>query len=115
MGKINSINIPTFHVDLSRNTLCIGGYDGHIIENCFLMSAFGSRYHDYGIADNSLLLCSPDAPLADMDLVIAEENGGPAVFVFSKDRSYSSAGRKRILHDKSRIQAKILGAFNFYQ
>ena len=115
MSKINTKNIPIFHVDSYRHTLCIGGFEGPIIENCFLMSAFGSRYHDYGIADNSLLLCSPDAPLADMDLVIAEENGGPAVFVFSKDRSYSSDGRKRILHDKSRIQAKILGAFNFYQ
>ena len=115
MSKINTRDIPVFHVDLGRNTLCISGYEGHIMENCFLMPAFGSRYYEYGVADNSILLCSPDAPLADMDLVIAEENGGSAVFVFSKDRSYSADGRKRILHDENRIQAKIIGSFNFYQ
>lgn len=115
MSKINTRNLPLFHIDMDRYDLCIGGYEKHILENCFLMPAFGCRYHEYGIADNSILLCSPDAPVVDMDLVIAEGDGGPAVFIFATNPNYSADGNKSVLYDKDLVKAKIMGSFNFYQ
>lgn len=101
--------------DEKQRALMVYGYTGYIKDDWFAMPAFGRRYHEYGIADGSVLLCGPSESFCDGDLVIAEENGGPAVFVFSTDHNYTEDGDKRILHDESRIQAKIMGSFNFYQ
>lgn len=101
--------------DEKQRALMVYGYTGYIKDDWFAMPAFGRRYHEYGIADGSVLLCGPSESFCDGDLVIAEENGGPAVFVFSTDPNYTEDGDKRILHDESQIQAKIMGSFNFYQ
>ena len=101
--------------DKEQRALMVYGYKGYIKDDWFAMPAFGRRYHEYGIADGSVLLCGPSESFCDGDLVIAEENGGSAVFVFSTDPDYTVDGEKRILHDKDLIQAKVMGSFNFYQ
>lgn len=110
--KIKSLCIG---YDDKRHALMVYGYEGYIKDDWYAVPAFGHRYHEYGIADNSVLLCGPSEPINDGDLVIAEENGGLAVFVFSTDPSYVVDGEKRILHDKSLAQAKVMGSFNFYE
>ena len=37
-----------------------------------------------------------------------------ALYLYLKDRKVKADGEKRILHNKSKAYAKVLGSFNFY-
>lgn len=93
----------------------IDGFSGLNIDRCFCIKAEGHRYHEHGIATGSILLCQRAVPVSDGDLVIVEEDGAFALYRYLKDRKIKEDGEKRILHNKSRAYAKVLGSFNFYQ
>ena len=48
------------------------------------------------------------------DLIVVKENGTFALYLYLKDRKVKADGEKRILHNKSKAYAKVLGSFNFY-
>ena len=85
------------------------------MEACFTIVAYGHRYHEYGIADNSLLYCCKTKNVIDGDLVLAFEGETPTLYQYREDKAIAEDGEKRILHDRRRIHAKVLGSFNFYQ
>ena len=98
----------------SDGCLLIRGFHDTDIDACFCIKAYGSRYHEYGIADNSLLYCSTNSPVSDGDLVLVFDEGVPTLYQYRKDKKITQDGNKRILHDRRRIHAKVLGSFNFY-
>lgn len=93
----------------------IEGFHGLQAEKCFCVMAEGSRYHEYGIASGSILLCKRAEPINNGDLVVVNEAGILTVSLYLKDRKKNVDGEKRILHNKSMVYAKVLGSFNFYQ
>jgi len=111
------------NIDISRHPftsrsdgkLLIDGYSSINLDKCFTIVAHGHRYHEYGIADNSLLLCCKTKRVADGDLVIALDGDTPTLYQYRKDKTITKDGEKRILHDRRCIHAKVLGSFNFYQ
>ena len=94
--------------------LKIDGFDGVNVDACFCIVAYGHRYHEFGIADNSLLFCCHTNAASDGDLVLVFEEGIPTLYQYRKNKSVTVDGEKRILHDRKRIHAKVLGSFNFY-
>ena len=54
------------------------------------------------------------AEINDGDLIVVKENGAFALYLYLKDRKVKADGEKRILHNKSKAYAKVLGSFNFY-
>lgn len=99
----------------SRNgMLLIDGYQDVDMDACFIIVAHGHHYHEYGIADNSLLYCCKTKKVSDGDLVLTYEKEGPTLHQYRKDKSIKVDGEKRILHDRRRIYAKVLGSFNFF-
>ena len=66
--------------------------------------------------DNKILVQNRqnDAQISDGDLVLVDEDGVPTIFLYQKSRKKKPIGEQRILHDKSRAFAKILGSFNIY-
>ena len=66
----------------------IDGFSGLIPKKCFCIMADGHRYQEHGISTGSVLFCQRAAEIKD--------------------------GEKRILHNKSKAYAKVLGSFNFY-
>lgn len=97
------------------NSIQIDGFVGLNTDKCFCIVANGQRYLDYGITTGSVLFCQRSSPIKDKDLVVVEEDGGFAVYLYLKNRQISEVGTKRILHNKSKAYAKVLGSFNFYQ
>jgi len=97
-----------------RGTFCIDGFQGIDQAACFCIIAQGKRYHEYGIADNSLLYCCKTVEVFDEDLVIAFDGETPTIYQYREDISITADKEKRILHDRNRIHAKVLGSFNFY-
>ena len=51
--------------DEKQRALMVYGYTGYIKDDWFAMPAFGRRYHEYGIADGSVLLCGPSESFCD--------------------------------------------------
>ena len=94
-------------------SMLIHGYDLDP-ENSFLMQAFGHRYHDYGIADGSYLLCSPTKIPKSGDLVIVMVEGTPTVYLYRPRSKEDMDGEKRILKTKNDVYATILCSLNFY-
>lgn len=94
-------------------SMVIHGY-GLDPENCFLMQAFGHRYHDYGIADGSYLLCSLTKPPRSGDLVIVMAEDTPTVYLYRPRSKEDTDGEKRILKTKTNVYATILCSLNFY-
>jgi len=94
--------------------LKIDGFDGVDVDACFCIVAYGSRYHEYGIADNSLLFCCQTNEVTDGDLVLVFEEGVPTLYQYRKGKNVTEGGDKRLLHDRKRIHSKVLGSFNFY-
>lgn len=100
----------------AEGDLYITGYPEIAAESCICFEAKGTRYQKYGITDGSILYCSRTAKVNDQDLVVVfEKCGRPAVYWFREDKNAIAVDDVRILHDRSRIYAKVLGAFNFYQ
>ena len=98
-------------------------YDGHLLiagfenidaDSCFCIKAYGHRYHEYGIADESLLYCCKTNAVSDGDLVLAFEGDVLTLFQYRKDRKITKDGDKRIIHNRRQIYAKVLGSFNFF-
>ena len=102
-------------VGRSDGMLLIDGYSSVNMDACFTIVAYGHRYHEYGIADNSLLYCCETKDVVDGDLVVAFEGNKPTLYQYREDNTILEDGEKRILHDRRRIHAKVLGSFNFYQ
>lgn len=96
------------------NSILIDGFVGVNMDKCFCIVANGQRYLDHGITTGSILFCQRSAPIKDRDLVVVEENNGFAVYLYLKNRQISEIESKRILHNKSKAYAKVLGSFNFY-
>ena len=103
--------VRTDEVDSIR----IDGFKGLQAEKCFCVVAEGTRYHEYGIASGSVLLCKRAEPINNGDLVVVNEDGVLTVYLYLKDQKKKTDGEKRILHNKSMVYAKVLGSFNFYQ
>lgn len=100
----------------AEGDLYITGYPEIDAESCICFEANGTRYQKYGITDGSILYCSRTAKVNDQDLVVVfEKRGKPALYWFCEDKNAIAVDDVRILHDRSRIYAKVLGAFNFYQ
>ena len=102
-------------VGRSDGMIMIDGYGCVDMDCCFTIVAYGHRYHEYGIADNSLLYCCETKCITDGDLVLAFDGDTPTLYQYREDKAVTEDGEKRILHDCSRIYAKVLGSFNFYQ
>lgn len=110
------------NVDCTQHSIS-ASYDGHLlitgfqnvdVDACFCIVAYGHRYHNYGIADDSLLYCCKTRAVSDGDLVVVMEENVPTLYQYRKDRKITQDGEKRILHDRKRIYAKVLGSFNFF-
>ena len=110
------------NVDCTQHTIS-ASYDGHLlitgfqdvdVDACFCIVAYGHRYHDYGIADDSLLYCCKTRAVSDGDLVVVMEENVPTLYQYCKDKEITQDGEQRILHDRRRIHAKVLGSFNFF-
>lgn len=83
-------------------------------EKCFCTFAEGHRYYEHGIATGSVLLCQRKAIINDGDLVLVDVDGILTIYQYRRDRKIKSDGEKRILHNKSKAYAKILGSFNIF-
>ena len=92
----------------------IDGFSGLIPKKCFCIMADGHRYQEHGISTGSVLFCQRAAEINDGDLIVVKENGAFALYLYLKDRKVKADGKKRILHNKSKAYAKVLGSFNFY-
>ena len=99
---------------VSPTALQIEGLQPIDQRKCFCVYAEGSRYLEYGISTGSLLVCLHDVEIQDGDLVLVDEGGVPTIFLYQKSRKKKPTDEQRILHDKSRAFAKILGSFNIY-
>ena len=98
----------------TNGKLVIDGFQGFDVDSCFCILAFGHRYHEYGIADNSMLYCYKTNIAGDGDLVLAMDGETPTLYQYREDKRITYDGNKRILHDPARIYARVLCAFNFY-
>ena len=92
----------------------IDGFSGLIPKKCFCIMAEGYRYQEHGISTGSVLFCQRAAEINDGDLIVVKENGAFALYLYLKDRKVKADGEKRILHNKSKAYAKVLGSLNFY-
>lgn len=92
----------------------IAGFPGIDQKRCFCTFAEGSRYHEHGISTGSMLLCQRKAPIGDGDLVLVDVDGVLTIYQYRRDRRVKEDGEKRILHNKSKAYAKILGLFNIF-
>ena len=104
----------TFRLVEGSDILQIAGFSKLNPDKCFCTFAEGNHYHEQGIATGSLLLCQNGARISDGDLVLVDEGGVPTIFLYQKSRKKKPTGEQRILHDKSKAFAKILGSFNIY-
>lgn len=95
--------------------LVIEGMELPDARNCFTMTAAGHRYHNYGIADGSQLLCvkTKNANPGDLVLVL-EEIGKTAVYLYKPTQPMPEGSEMRVLNDREKIYARIIGSFNFY-
>lgn len=92
----------------------ITGFSGLNREACFCTFAEGSRYLEHGISTGSMLFCQRKAPIDDGDLVLVDVDGVLTIYQYRKNRKIKADGEKRILHNKSKAYAKILGSFNVF-
>ena len=44
-----------------------------------------------------------------------KEDGAFTIYLYLKDRKIKEDGDKRILHNKSKAYAKVIGSFNFFE
>ena len=113
--EIETINARHSILSAGFGSIQIDGFSGLNIGKCFCIMAEGHRYHEHGISTGSILLCQRSLPVNDGDLIVVKENGAYALYLYLKDRKIKADGEKRILHNKSKAYAKVIGSFNFYQ
>ena len=87
---------------------------GPISEECFAVIANGHRFHSFGIANNSLLLCDPAADIQPDDLVVVMKDGITEVKLYRPTQPIPEGSDMPVLKSKKAIHAKIIGSFNFY-
>lgn len=87
---------------------------GPISEECFAVIASGHRFHAYGIANNSMLLCDPAAEVRPDDLVVVMNDGKPEVKLYRPTQPIPEGSDMPVLKSKKAVHAKIIGSFNFY-
>ena len=88
------------------------GSNNYICSLCPAGERCGLAFAD--ISTGSVLFCQRAAEINDGDLIVVKENGAFALYLYLKDRKVKADGEKRILHNKSKAYAKVLGSFNFY-
>ena len=98
----------------NKGDILITGFVNVENKKCFCIMADGHRYQAHGISTGSVLFCQRAAEINDGDLIVVKENGAFALYLYLKDRKVKADGEKRILHNKSKAYAKVLGSFNFY-
>lgn len=113
--EVQTINAKHPILANGSSSIQIEGFSGLNTKKCFCIMAEGHRYQEYGISTGSILLCQQSAPIGDSDLVVVKEDGAFALNLYLKDRKIEVDGEKRILHNKSKAYAKVIGSFNFYQ
>lgn len=116
MYELNAAACPCHPVRVAADAdaIEITGFTGIDQKRCFCTFAEGSRYHEHGISTGSMLLCQRKAPISDGDLVLVDVDGVLTIYQYRKDRRVKEDGEKRILHNKSKAYAKILGSFNIF-
>ena len=71
-------------------------YDGHLLiagfedidaDSCFCIKAYGHRYHEYGIADESLMYCCKTNAVSDGDLCSGFGGSESCLSQRAKDRA----------------------------
>lgn len=87
---------------------------GPISEKSFGIIASGHRFHAYGIANNSMLICDPVAEVHPDDLVIVMNDGNPEVKLYRPTQPIPEGSDMPVLKSKKAVHAKIIGSFNFY-
>ena len=116
MSEFNAANCMYHPVRMAAGTdaIEITGFSDLDRERCFCTFAEGSRYHEHGISTGSVLFCQRKAPIVDGDLFLVDVDGVLTIYQYRKDRKIKADGEKRILHNKSKAYAKILGSFNIF-
>lgn len=111
-----NIAIPVEHpiAIYTPSSLLVEGFESLDLDDCFAIVAYGKRYHDYGITDGSVLLCSKTLLPHENDLVLAIDDNVPTVYIYRPDSAVSFDGEKRILSDSKLIYATVICALNFY-
>lgn len=99
----------------NADTILIRGFNGIINNRMICLKALGHRYHEYGIADYSILLCSSDIEPKHGDLVVSFDGLQPVIYVFRPDATEDYDGEKRVLRDPAKIDAVIVSSFNYYR
>lgn len=112
--EIETINARHPILSNGIGSIQIDGFSGLNIKKCFCIMAEGHRYQEHGISTGSILFCQRAAQINDGDLIVVKENGSFALYLYLKDRKIKADGEKRILHNKTKAYAKVLGSFNFY-
>lgn len=97
------------------NSIEICGFSNLTEENCFCVVAAGHRYHEFGIADGSVLLCSKAVTPQDGDIVTTFDGTLFTIYVFRPGSMEAMDGEKRIIADRGKIYATVLGSFNYYR
>lgn len=101
---------------VNGDSIQVMGYQGVDPDNCVCFVANGNHFHEFGIADSSVLLACKGAPVFDGDLVVVLTGDSPGVHLYRKPRR----GRPPqtsvpTITDVKLVFAKVLGSFNFYQ
>ncbi len=98
-----------------EGSLLIEGFSPALFKDSFCLFAAGSRYHDYGIADHSLLLCDAALEPKDGDLVIGFRGEQPLIYLYRPRSAEVADGAKRIMNDPDKVDAVVLSSFNFFR
>lgn len=94
--------------------LVIDGFQSFDVDSCFCILAFGHRYHEYGIADNSMLYCCKTNAANNGDLVLVMDGETPTLYQYREDKTITKDGEKRILHDIDQVFARVLCSINYF-
>lgn len=98
-----------------NGSILIEGFPKAFFHNSFGIFAAGSRYHDYGIADRSLLLCDAAIKPEPGDVVLVFDGRQPLIHLYRPGAAEAADGEKRIVSDPAKIDAVVVSSFNFYR
>ena len=98
-----------------QDALVIHGFEGTLDNGCLSIVAYGDHFLEYGIADNSLLVCSMTVEPQEGDIVIHFDGARPVAYLFQPDSDAECDEENRLLHDAGQVDAVVLGSFNFYR
>jgi len=98
-----------------NGSLLIEGYPENYFSGSFGLTAIGPHFRDRGIADNSVLMCSPALKPVDGDIVIVYDGEHPTLHVFRAGAAEGITDGKRTIGDPGKVDAVVLSSFNFYR